>query len=147
VLAWVRPHAFDFPLLLHVLGAMVLVGSTAAAVTAELASGRSPAPESLRRLAAKTFLLVAFPAYIVMRVGAEWIHSKEFPSGVSDPTWVGIGFVTADGGGIFLLVSIILAGFAAWKGKPRLGTAAGILAGIALVGWLVAVWAMGAKPA
>jgi len=146
VLAWIRPHSFDFPLFLHVLGAMILVGATTAAVVCELASARSPAPERMRALAARIFLVVALPAYFVMHAAAEWIHSKEFPKGVDDPTWIGIGYIAADAGGLVLLVSIVLAGIASWKAKPGLGRAAGILAAIALVGWLVAVWAMGAKP-
>jgi hypothetical protein len=146
VLAWVRPHSFDFPLFLHVFGAMVLVGTVAAAVTAELVSVRSEAPERLRRLAFRTFLLGSLPAFIAMRAGAEWIHSKEFPKGVDDPTWVGIGFVTADGGGIVFLVSLVLAGIASWKSRANLGRAAGLLAAVSLAAWLVAVWAMAGKP-
>ena len=146
MLAWIRPHAFDFPLLVHVLGAMVLVGAVAAGVTAELVSVGSEAPERLRRLAFRTLLFVALPAFIVMRVGAEWIRSKEFPSGVPEPSWLGIGYITADGGGLFLLVALIVAGLASRKANARLGRVAGILAAVALVFWLVAVWAMAGKP-
>jgi hypothetical protein len=141
-----RPDSFNFPLLVHVLGAMVLVGTVAAGVTVELVSMRSQAPERLRRLAFRTFLLGALPAYIVMRIGAEWIHSKEFPKGSDDPTWIGIGYITADGGAIVLLVSLILAGIASRKSKARLGRAAGLVAAVALAAWVVAVWAMAGKP-
>jgi hypothetical protein len=146
VLASIRPDSFDFPLFVHVLGAMVLVGGMVFAITAELVAAGSATPERFRKIAFRTFLLVALPAYIVMRAGAEWIHSKEFPSGVDDPTWVGIGFITADAGAIVLLVTLILSGVASAKGKPGLGRAAAVLAAIALAGWLVAIWAMGAKP-
>lgn len=146
MLAAIRPSSFDFPLFLHVLGAMVLVGAMVIAVTAELVSVGSTAPDRFRRIAFRTFLLVALPAYVVMRVGAEWIRSKEFPKGVDDPTWVGIGYITADGGAVVLLVTLILAGVASARAKPGLARAAGVLAAVALVGWLVAVWAMGAKP-
>lgn len=146
LLASIRPNSFDFPLFVHVLGAMVLVGGTVFAITAELVAAGSATPERFRKIAFRTFLLVALPAYITMRAGAEWIHSKEFPSGVDDPTWVGIGFITADAGAILLLVTLVLAGVASAKGKPGLGRAAAVLAAIALAGWLVAVWAMGAKP-
>jgi hypothetical protein len=142
----VRPDSFNFPLLVHVLGAMILVGTVAAAVTVELVSIRSQAPERLRRLAFRTFLLGALPAYIAMRVGAEWIHSKEFPKGSDDPTWVGIGYITADGGAIVLLVTLVLAGLAWRRSKAGLGQAAALLAAVALVAWLVAVWAMAGKP-
>jgi hypothetical protein len=142
----VRPDSFNFPLLVHVLGAMVLVGTVAAGVTVELVAMRSQAPERLRRLAFRTLLLGAVPAYVAMRAGAEWIHSKEFPKGPSDPTWIGIGYITADGGAIVLLVTLILAGIAARKARARLGLTAGLLAAVALVAWLVAVWAMAGKP-
>jgi hypothetical protein len=142
----VRPDSFNFPLLVHVLGAMVLVGTVAAGVTVELVAMRSQAPERLRRLAFRTLLLGAVPAYVAMRAGAEWIHSKEFPNGSSDPTWIGIGYITADGGAIVLLVTLILAGIAARKARARLGLTAGLLAAVALVAWLVAVWAMAGKP-
>ena len=145
-LASIRPDSFNFPLFVHVLGAMVLVGGMVFAITAELVAAGSATPERFRRIAFRTFLLVALPAYVVMRAGAEWIHSKEFPKGVEDPTWVGIGFITADGGAIVLLVTLILAGVASARGKPGLGRAAAVLAAIALAGWLVAIWAMGAKP-
>ena len=146
MLALIRPDSWNFPLFVHVFGAMVLVGTMAAAVTAELVSIRSEAPERLRRLAFRAFLFGALPAYVVMRVGAEWIHSKEFGKDADEPTWVGIGYITADGGAIVLLVALILAGVASRKGKARLGRAAGLLAAVALVAWLVAVWAMAGKP-
>lgn len=146
MLASIRPNSFDFPLFLHVFGAMVLVGAMVLAVTAELVSVGSTSPDRFRRIAFRTFLLVALPAYLVMRVGAEWIHSKEFPKGVHEPAWVGIGYITADGGAILLLVTLIFAGIASARAKPGLGKAAAVVAAVALVAWLVAVWAMGAKP-
>jgi hypothetical protein len=146
MLTSIRPDSFDFPLFVHVLGAMVLVGGTVLAITAELVSVGSATPERFRRIAFRTFLLVSLPAFIVMRVGAEWIHSKEFAKDTDDPTWVGIGFITADGGAIVLLVTLILAGVASARDKPGLAKASAVLAAVALAGWLVAVWAMGAKP-
>ncbi|MEP6892439.1 MAG: hypothetical protein ABI927_01555 [Gaiellaceae bacterium] len=146
MLASIRPDSWNFPLLLHVFGAMVLVGAVAAGVVAEFVSTRGEEAALLRRLAFRIFLLGALPAYIVMRVGAQWLYSKEFPDSSNDPTWIGIGFPIADAGGLVLLISIVLAGIASWNSKRRLGTAAGVLAAITLVGWLVAIWAMGAKP-
>ena len=146
MLAAIRPGAWNFPLLLHVLGAMVLVGAVTAGVVAELASTRAEEPAFLRRLAFRIFLLGALPAYIVMRVGAEWLHSKEFSGSSSDPTWIGIGRVVADLGGLVFLISLILAGVASRKSSSGMSKAAGVLAAITLVAWLVAIWAMGAKP-
>ena len=35
----------------------------------------------------------AFPGYIVMRVAAQWIYSKEGLDDLpTDPSWIGIGF-------------------------------------------------------
>jgi hypothetical protein len=146
MLAAIRPEAWNFPLLLHVLGAMTLVGAVGAGVVAELAAARADEPALLRRLAFRILLLAALPAYIVMRIGAEWMYTKEFPSSSSDPAWIGIGRVVADIGGLVFLISLILAGVASKRSSGGLGRAAGVLAAITLAAWLVAIWAMGAKP-
>ena len=145
-LASIRPDSWNVPLMLHVLGAMVLVGGAALGATASLLSARSPEDALLRTLAWRSFLLVALPAYLVMRVGAEWLYSKEFGEGVDDPTWIGIGYITADAGALLLVVTLILSGLAARRGSTRLAQIAGVLSAIAVVAWLVAVWAMGGKP-
>ena len=143
LLAAHRPTDWNFPLFVHVLGAMVLVGGLLAG-----ASLITYARGDVRflRLGYWTLLLVAFPAYIVMRIGAEWMYSKEFDSNSDDPTWIGIGYITADIGALLLLIALITAGIASWKSKNRLGKASGIVAAIALAGWIVAVWAMSGKP-
>jgi hypothetical protein len=146
MLASIRPDSWNFPLLLHVFGALVLVGAVAAGVITELVSTRAEEPALLRRLAFRIFLFGALPAYIVMRIGAEWMYSKEFPSSANDPAWIGIGRVVADGGGLVFLISLILSGLAARRSSGGLSKTAGVLAAITLVGWLVAIWAMGAKP-
>lgn len=143
-LASIRPDSWNLPLLLHVLGAMVLVGAATVGSTASLAAGRSDEGAFLRRLAFRSFLIVALPAYIVMRVGAEWIHSK-FPETDDDPTWIGIGYITADLGALILVVTLILSGLAVRRGG-RLSKIAGVISLIAVIGWLVAVWAMSGKP-
>jgi hypothetical protein len=140
-----RPDSWDFPLLLHVLGAMVLVGAAATGSILALTSDRASNPEWLRSLSFKSFLLAALPAYVVMRIGGEWLYEKEFGDVDSDPAWIGIGYITADAGALVLVITLVLSGFAVRK-KPRLTKAAGILSLIAVVAWLVAVWAMGGKP-
>jgi hypothetical protein len=87
-----------------------------------------------------------------MRVGAEWIASREgwTKKGVPTPTWLDIGFVLADAGGLILLVSLITGGIGVRR--LRAGKGAGLLRAtlvlsIALLGaYLVAVWAMAGKP-
>jgi len=144
LLAFSRP---EFPLFLHVFGAMILVGAATAAVVAQLAPGVVPGDgDRMRRFSFRTLLFAALPAYIVMRVGAEWMYSKEFGDVDDDPTWIGIGYMTADIGALLLLIALITSGIAARKGKARLATASGVIAAIALAGWIVAVWAMSGKP-
>jgi hypothetical protein len=131
---------------LHVLGAMVLVGAAATGVRAALLPDPPRAPGWTRRLAYRTFLFAALPAFVVMRVGAEWMRIKEFGDSGIDPRWVIVGYTAADGGGVLLVVGIVLAWLAARRGRPRLAKAAALVIGIALIGWLITVWAMGAKP-
>jgi hypothetical protein len=98
-----------------------------------------------------TLLAVALPGWIIMRVGAEWTYNKEnLDSLTSDPTWLGIGFSLADGGGVLLLLALVLGGIGmrqSRRGKgERLLKASGAIAALLVVAYAVAVWAMGAKP-
>ena len=104
LIAFSRP---EFPLFVHVLGAMVLVGSITAATVALLAPMGPTYADTLRRFSFRTLLFATLPAYIVMRIGAEWMYSKEFGDGADDPTWIGIGYMTADLGALLLLIALI----------------------------------------
>jgi hypothetical protein len=147
MIAAVRPDSWNFPLLLHVLGAMILVGGLLGAATVLLASRRAAL---LQGLGFRILLLVALPGYVLMRIGAQWIYSKEGFSGDNDPAWVGIGFLTADGGALLLMIALILGGVHARRSRrtpsPGLASAAGVLATVLFVAYVVAVWAMAAKP-
>jgi hypothetical protein len=146
VLASIRPDSWNFPLFLHVLGAMLLVGAVTAAVVAQLTTPAVADPDRLRRFSFRTLLFVAIPSWFLMAIGAEWIYSKEFGDSEDDPAWIGIGFITRELGGLLLLIATICAGIASRKSKSGLGKASGVIAAIALAAWIVAVWAMGAKP-
>ena len=115
MLAAIRPDDWNFPLLVHVLGATLLVGGLVAAVTALLLGWRRDS-QFYARFGFRTLLFVALPAYLVMRIGAEWIYSKENFSEEHEPGWLGIGYITADFGGLLLLLlTIILTGFGVRK--------------------------------
>ncbi|HEY3612341.1 MAG TPA: hypothetical protein VGK92_01475, partial [Gaiellales bacterium] len=101
-----RSDGASLALLVHVAGAMVLVGGLVTAAAAALIGWNDEAV-ALRRFSYWTLVLVALPGYIVMHVGAEWVFSKEYPDSY-DPSWIGIGYMTADGGGALFLVSLIL---------------------------------------
>jgi hypothetical protein len=151
VLATIRPDEWNFPLLVHVLGATLLVGGLVAAVTALLLGWRRDSPW-YSRLGFWSLLVVAFPAWWIMRIGGEWIASKEdFPED-DEPAWLGIGYITAELGGLLLLISIILTGIGMRRlRRPgaetsilvRIGT---VLSVAILLAYLVAMWAMTAKP-
>ena len=105
----------------------------------------------------RALLYGAIPGYIVMRGGSEWILSEE---GLRDldpqPEWIGIGYIVADAGLLFLLIATIASGIssrralAAGDGATT-GTgairASAVLCGLLLVAYVVAVWAMTVKPA
>jgi hypothetical protein len=149
VLASIRPDSINIALLVHVLGAMVMVG---ALVTASVAAivGRREETSTLRRLSYKTLLWAALPGYIVMRVGAEWVLAKEHLDDQPDQVWVGIGFITSDLGGLLLLVALILGGIGLRRSRSGGGggllTASGVIATVLVAAYIVAIWAMGAKP-
>ena len=150
LLAAIRDDTTSLALLVHVGGAMVLVGGllTSAAM---LLRARGEAEVRLIRLGYWTLLAVALPGYIVMRIGAEWIYSREHLGQTpSDPTWIGIGYITADGGALVLLIALITGGIGVYRLRQGNGygalRASGILAVILLAAYIVAIWAMGAKP-
>lgn len=152
VLAAIRASDVNVPLFLHVLGAMLLVGSLAAvAVSTAFGWGRDGAAAAgPSRFGLLTLLAGVFPAYVLMRIGAQWTEAAiDYPDGF-DPTWLGIGYVTADIGGLLILVSIVLSVIGLRRlragGGLRLGRAVGIISALLLVAYLVAVWAMSAKP-
>ena len=148
-IALIRPDDWNFPLLLHVGGAMLLVGSLVTVAALFLLAWRGDSP-GLIRLGFRTLLIAALPSYVLMRVGAEWINSKENIPDEAD--WIGIGYITADGGLVFLLISTILAGVAARRAGRHpgdggtLGRVVTVLTLVVLAAYLIAVWAMTTKP-
>jgi uncharacterized membrane protein len=147
VLAAIRPDSVNFPLLLHVLGAMLLVGSLFAVGFATLLGWRSPDRASgLARFGLKTLLLGVLPSYILMRVGAQWTESEQNYPDDFEATWIDIGYITADIGALLVLISAILAGVGLRSGSVRMGRIVGVISFVLLAAFLVAVWAMTAKP-
>lgn len=150
VLAAVRPDSWNFPLFLHVLGAMILVGGllTGASVLA-FARGET----RFLRLGYWSLLAVSLPGWVLMRIGAQWIYAKEHWDDVPEkvrPGWLDIGTVIADLGGLILLVSLIAGGLGVYR--LRQGKGSGLLkvtlalSLVLLAAYLVAVWAMSGKP-
>jgi hypothetical protein len=152
VLATIRPDSWDFPLLLHVLGAMLLVGTLVLAASALILAWRDGSA-SLVRLSYRSLLIGALPAWIVMRGAAEWIADKEGLTGDEVPSWVDLGYSTADSGFVLLLISTVFAGLAVRRAGRAEGSGGGgfsrastVLVSLVLIAYLVAIWAMTTKP-
>jgi hypothetical protein len=127
VIAAGRPF---FPLFLHVLGAMVLVGALIAVVIVSYVAWRRSDVTILRRTAFWALVAVGIPSYVAMRVGAQWIYSNEGFTGHGDPTWIGIGFAVGDFGLLVLLAAIGVSYW--WKRSTKL-VAGRILAGLSSI--------------
>jgi cytochrome b561 len=150
-LAAVRPGSWNFPLFLHIGGAMALVASLVVALYAiRIARERGDQPAA--QFAFRTLWRFTLPAYIVMRVGAQWIASKEKLEDSKD-AWIGIGFGTSDLGLLLLIIGLVLTGLMARRAKQGTSVAgtvqlraAGIIAGLLVLAYLVTIWAMTTKP-
>jgi hypothetical protein len=148
VLADIRPDSWNFPLFLHVLGAMILVGGLLTGGSALYFARQSLAQ---LRLGYYSLLLIGLPGLILMRIGAQWIYTKEGWDDVGDePAWIVIGGITADIGGVIFVLSLIGGYFglrrAQGGGGPGLLKATMWIALALLAAYVVATWAMSAKP-
>jgi hypothetical protein len=150
VLAAIRPDSWNFPLFLHVLGATILVGGLLTGASL-LAFGRSDA--RFLRLGYLSLLAVSLPGWVLMRIGAQWIYSKEGWDDLPEdarPGWLDTGVIVADAGGLILVVSLIAGGVGVYQLRP--GKGAGllkvtlVLSLVLLAAYVVAVWAMAGKP-
>jgi hypothetical protein len=150
-----RPDSWNLPLLVHITGAMILVGGVLTGATA-LVTARGD--QSRVKFGYYSLLFVAFPGLILTKIGATAIWSKfsghsfirsAFPS-TDDPTWIMIGGTALDLGGGALVLALI----AGWFGLKKLDTKRGqqlmklttILSVALLVAYVLAIWAMAAKP-
>jgi hypothetical protein len=149
-LATIRPDSWNWALLLHVGGAMILVGGLIAAGGASVLMKRD-ATGTLAVFSYRMLVIVALPGLIAMRAGAAWIYDKEGWTGDNDPTWIGIGFTTADGGIVLFLAALIVGGiglrrFRRGEGGDKLLRASGIISLVLLAAYVITVWAMAGKP-
>jgi hypothetical protein len=150
VLASVRPDDWNFPLFVHIVGAMILV---AGLVTGASALAFAKGDAKMLRLGFWALMLVSFPGWVIMRLGAQWIYSREGWDKVPDnlrPDWLGIGYLVADAGGLVLVITLIIGGIGvrrleAGKGSGLL-KATLVLSVVLLAAYVVAVWAMAGKP-
>ena len=152
MLAVVRPDSWNFPLLLHLLGAMVLVGAVTLGVLALVPAWRSGSEVALR-LGFRALAWAGLPAWVLMYGGALWMENKEGfdQSGAPSPSWIAIGHIAAEGGLFLLLIATLLANLALRRAKrgadgSALERFAGGLVVVVLIAYVVAIWAMTTKP-
>jgi cytochrome bd-type quinol oxidase subunit 2 len=152
LVAAIRPDEWNFSLFFHVLGAMVLVGSLVLASTVLAGEWREGSAERTR-LAFKTLLIAVLPAWLVTRIFAQIIADKEGYSDADEvPAWIDIGFMTTEPGLLLLVGATVATGLGARR-ATRAGAPVGasrrvaaVLVWLMTVLYVVAVWAMTAKP-
>ena len=142
MVALLRPDSWDFPLFLHVLGAICLVGAVAATCVVASASQQRP---WLRPIALRTMLAVVIPAWLLMRLSGQWEDSR---SSIGDGQgWLGVGYLVGDAGVLFLILTSICAWLGARRPERRWpGRAVAVLAAVYVAALLVAMFAMSGKP-
>jgi hypothetical protein len=151
ILAAIRPDSWNYPLFLHVVGAMILVGGLVAGASV---LGFARGEVRLLRLGYWSLLAVSLPGWVLMRIGGEWIYSREgwddLPEGVDDPGWLTAGAIIGDAGGLILLVSLIAGGVGVYRLREgrgsRLLKTTLVLSLVLLTAYVVAVWAMAGEP-
>jgi uncharacterized membrane protein len=151
--AAIRPDQWDLPLFLHVLGALTLIGTLALTSAFLFAAWRDGSPANLR-LALRSLTLGVIPAWLILRVSAEWIADKE---GINDldkpPAWIDIGYIASDLSFLLIVITSLLGWFTLRRARAG-GTAepsqaartASVLIALLLILSLVALWAMTTKP-
>jgi hypothetical protein len=148
----VRPGETHLPLFLHVLGAMVMVGSFVLALTS-LAGAAREGDVPITHLGFRALVWGALPGYIVMRAAAQWIADKEGYTGDTVPSWVDTGYIVAEPTLLLLLIAVLLSGLSLRRARRGGGVgrgmirAATVLIAIALLADLFAIFAMTTKPA
>lgn len=149
LLAAIRPDSWNWALLVHVAGAMILVGGLITAGGAAALAGRDDTGV-LARFSYLTLAAIALPGFIVMRAGAQWLYDKEGFTGDDDPTWIGIGYGASDLGALLLLIALVVGGIGLRRsrrgGGDGLVRASGVITLVLLALYVIAVWAMAGKP-
>ena len=151
LIAVIRPDDWNYVLMLHIGGAMILVGGMLTTASA-LAFARGDV--AVLRIGYWSLLLVCLPAYVLMRIGAEWLYSKEgyvdLPEDESHPLWINIGFIVGDAGLLALVIALVLGGIGVRRLRSGKGTgllkATMVISILLLASFVVTVWAMSGKP-
>lgn len=144
-LAAIRPDEVNLALFAHVLTALTLIGAVGLALFALAGSWRGGM--EARRLAFRSLLWGAIPAWILMRGAAQWILSEERLED-AELEWIEIGFATAEPTFLLLVIATVIA----WRRTkapegPSVADRIAIgLVSTCMIAYLFALWAMTTKP-
>jgi phosphoglycerol transferase MdoB-like AlkP superfamily enzyme len=150
LLGVIRPDDWNFPLFLHLVGAMTLVGALILVGVSLVGAGRGGSV-AVVRLGFRGLLFAALPAWLLLRVTAEWLASEENLD-EDTPGWVDVGYMTSDTTLLLLIAATVCAGLASRRARREglrgsgLSVAVVVLVAISLVAYVVAIWAMTTKP-
>ncbi|HEY6777640.1 MAG TPA: hypothetical protein VI122_14125 [Thermoleophilaceae bacterium] len=150
LLGVIRPDDWNFPLFLHLVGAMTLVGTLILVGVSLVGAGRGGSV-AVVRLGFRGLLFAALPAWLLLRVTAEWLASEENLD-EDTPGWVDVGYMTSDTTLLLLIAATVCAGLASRRARREglrgsgLSVAVVVLVAISLVAYVVAIWAMTTKP-
>jgi len=132
------------PLFVHVLGAMLLDGTLSTVLLLAIVGIRRPQPV-FDRATFVVLLAGTLPSWLAMRLGGQWLVSKEHLQHL-DATWLNMGFNVGDGG---LIVLLVTTGLAYWATRRPGGgwptRAVALLSALYLVALAVTWFAMAAK--
>jgi uncharacterized membrane protein len=143
-----RADSVDPLLFFHVLGAVFVFGFLATAAYYLFRARRDGSP-ALARIGFRTLLLGVVPSFLVFRVAAQLLLDEEF-GGDPDLAWIDIGFLVTDVGVLAIVAAVIGSSIASRRPEGTSSRGAALAAwacSILLVAYVVALWAMAAKPA
>ena len=151
LIAAIRPDEIDFALFMHILGAMVLVGSLVLAGSVLTGAWRDGSAVLTRR-GYKVLLIAVLPAWLVTRVFAQIVLDKPYYETFEEQTWVEIGFISTEPVLLLLIGATVAAGVGSRKalrdGGPvgTSGRVATVITWLLVVIYVATIWAMTAKP-
>lgn len=146
-----RPDDLNFLLFVHILGAMLLVGSLLL-TGAVLAGVWRDGSAERTRFAYRALLIAVLPSWLFTRVVAQILADKPDYKPFEDSAWIGIGYMTTEFGLLLLIGATVAAGVGsrrALREGGAVGTSgkvAGALVWILTVLYVIAIWAMTTKP-
>jgi xanthosine utilization system XapX-like protein len=143
-----RADSVDLLLFLHVVGAVFVFGLLAAAAY-YLFRARSDSSPALARVGFRTILFGVIPSYVVFRVAAQLLLNEQ---GLEEAelAWIDIGFIVTDIGILAIIAATIGSSIASRRPEGTSSRGAAVAAwacSLLLVAYVVALWAMTAKPA